>query len=328
MLSLASAAATDEPDPPEPLQIGDPYPYDFDREQPHLAMKLRLMGDQLDLLRLDGSLESWNVETGMRTRLQHVDDAAFHALERDQTLTLRERALSLSAAGKTTRFDTSSAEHIALGHLVVTALGQTVTWQVVGNDTRKGRFQTRLPIRNALSIAPSQPWIAAATGVYIAGTGHVTDLEWINTGSGGNAMYERPEDEIVGMWNIAITDNGRLAAATQRDGRSGLIVLDVTTGDVIFRRAGFESYWIRGLSMSPDGRFLLSGDEKGWLRLWHIDRNALILERKEPLPIQSTAIDPTRRHIAWGRWDGTVAVMALDPFDESETGQPEEHAVH
>lgn|GEM_PF-5547152 len=61
-LALATAAAVDEPNVSEPVRIGEPYLYDFDREQPHVTMKLRLIGNQLYLLRLDDSLESWNVD--------------------------------------------------------------------------------------------------------------------------------------------------------------------------------------------------------------------------------------------------------------------------
>ncbi|MEM7366410.1 MAG: hypothetical protein AAF525_20540 [Pseudomonadota bacterium] len=289
-------------------QLGEPFSYDFDREQPHVAMKLRLLGDQLDLLRLNGQLESWQVGAGERTYQRRVDTAAFHALHADRLLFSLKQTLHLQSATSTTPLGGSSAELLALGDHIVNALDQTVSWQSARTKA-KGIFRTRLPIRNALSVAPSQPWIAAATGIYIRGTGHVTDLEWMNTGTGESGIYERLSDEIVGMWNIAITDDGRLAAGTQRQGSSGVIVLKLQTGEVIFRRSGFESYWVRGLSISTDGRYLLSGDEKGWLRLWDVNRNTLILERKETLPIQSTTIDVATKRIAWGRWDGTVAVM-------------------
>ena len=170
-------------------------------------------------------------------------------------------------------------------------------------------METTLPVRNGLAMAPDGRYVAAATGRYVSGSGHRGVVEAYGIEPATKRIFEM-EGTVLGMWQLHIV-NGRLATTTQTDAKSGLIVWDLATGRPIFQRRGFESYWVRALSFDASGNRMLSGDERGWLRLWDVDADRLLLERREPMPVQSTAISEDRSLVAWGLWNATVKVARV-----------------
>ncbi len=83
------------------------------------------------------------------------------------------------------------------------------------------------------------------------------------------------------------------------------------SGAVNWGQDGFASYWVRALAVSPDGSILVSGDEKGMLRVWNIQTGAKITERRTGLVIQSLAFSEDGTQLAVALWDSTVGIVGM-----------------
>lgn len=295
------------------ITLGQLQPYDFENEPPHVALELVFSpkGDAVLVRRRNGALERWRLD---EPKMELVGEGvtAFGVSASG------ERLAVVNANGRARLKSGLDDDGEDLGatpdveHIVVSDLGDVA----VNSGNNRIQFlgttlsvETKLPVRNGLAISADGRVVAAATGRYTDGVGHRGVIE-VRQLDGGIETIHDDEGTIFGMWQLHIANN-RLATTTQRGDQSGIVVWDLASGERIFSRERFESYWVRALAITDDGRLLLSGDEPGWLRLWDIERDELLFELKADLPIQSTAISKDQKKIAWGSWDATIQVAEL-----------------
>jgi WD40 repeat protein len=169
-----------------------------------------------------------------------------------------------------------------------------------------------MPVRNGLAASADGRFIVAATGEYHESSGHRAIIEVFGFETGRQQVLE-DRGAVYGMWRVVLSLNDRLASTVQVKGRSGILARDLAARETLFRKQGFDAYWVRGLAISHDGRQVVSGDEKGFLRPWRVGNGASLLERQESMPIQSVAISSDNKRVAWSLFDGVVKVASLVP---------------
>ena len=319
--SRLSRRLTDQVSITNEIKLGRAEPYDFEIEPPRVALDLTFShdGSALFVRRRDGSLERWRLADGAMEVLEQGAKAL------DISVSGRTLAI-VEGSGRAVLKHTADDEQMDLGEMMDVQHVATNDHGNVAISSGDNRIkllatplsvETKLPVRNGLAISADGRVIAAATGQYVAEevagdgatVGHRGTIEVHNLNTGKQTIHDT-SGTILGMWQIHISNN-RLATTSQTNARSGLVVWDLASGQQLFSRGGFDSYWVRALAMTRDGRMLLSGDERGWLRLWDIEHDQLLLERRESLPIQSTAISGNQELIAWGSWNALVHVGQL-----------------
>lgn len=171
-------------------------------------------------------------------------------------------------------------------------------------------FSTTFPVRNGLTLAPINSYLAAAEGTYRDGEGHRTLVEIWDVHGGDEPIWVFNTGEILGVWNLVFSpDATMLAVDTQHNGKSGIRVWDVATGRQRLAKSGFEAYWTRALAFSSDANYLVSGDESGNLRVWDISGNESVIWETYPTGIQALAFSPKGEYLAVARWDATIQIL-------------------
>ncbi len=309
-MSLASAAAADLP---TRFVLGTAQPYDLAEEEPHVAMQLRFgpAGERLSAWRRSGRAELWSLATATAEVRWNTASVYADSPDLDEAVGLIGSRLTLMSSGRSERQRGVAPQHLALSNnrrLVAAADTPGLVLRDLQTGQARG-FGTELPVRNGLAISPDGRYIVAATGTHGEG-GHETALEIHDVHENTRQVIKSP-GVVLGMWRLAISVNNRLAFGTQRNGKAGVLVLDLASGARLLEQGEFSSHWVRGLAIAADGSVLLTGDDKGFLRLWSIDAKRKLFELKQPQPIQTVAIDGQRRRIAWALWDGTIHVASM-----------------
>ena len=306
--------------------LGAPQAYDLAKEEPHIASKLRFgpNGAILSAWRRSGRVEFWSLASG--TAEVRWDSATVYTDSPDlqEAVGLVSGRLKLMSTGRSERQRGMAPSHLALSGNQRLALAAD-TPGVVLRDLQTGQargFGTELPVRNGLAISPDGRYIVAAVGNYVDGQ-HQTAIEIHDIHENRRDVLRSP-GVVLGMWQLSISASNRLALSTQRNGKSGVMVLDLASNAPVLEQGAFESYWVRGLALSKDGSVLVTGDEKGKLRVWNVSENRRVFEHLAAQPIQAVAIDHPRRKLAWSLWDGTIHVVTMSANYASVTAQGEQ----
>jgi WD40 repeat protein len=188
-------------------------------------------------------------------------------------------------------------------------------WNLLGPKLLN-KIKSELPIRNGLSISPNGAFVAAAEGIYDSTrNNHETIIEIWKLDTGKSQLIQkldkRRDGLITGVWNIFYSpDNEKLIYDTQISAESGVSISDLK-GDNVFEKSKFDSYWTRALAISPDGKTLASGDEKGNLVLWDIETQEIKSYYRMGDVIESLAFSNNGTELAAGLANSTIQVFKI-----------------
>jgi WD40 repeat protein len=133
-------------------------------------------------------------------------------------------------------------------------------------------------------------------------------------GSGLSQLVEAPTPHLVPLVpgaEAAITAGGRGLVVWRGD--HGIRI--ARDGEAVVTIADRGAHVI-SLQISPDGRWLATGDTNGRLELWSLSPVALRASwRGHDHRVTALAFDPTGRWLISGSWDWDVARWSLDPLD-------------
>ena len=304
--------------------IGAAQPYSEHYELPDLALDLVFdeLGESIISRQEDGQILAWKIDGSRQVKIGETD-AAFD-------FCASQRLLLTSNAGKilvNSLKDGSNAQ-IADGkfdHIAVSADCATVAlskmdeprveiWSLPGTKIER-TVELAEPARNGLAISDDGRILAAAEGTYNDLSGHKTRLAIAfldkPASRGGLVSYEEP-GVIVGMWSMVFSpDSEALFVGSQVNARSGLRRFSTNDASVEWKYDGFKSYWVRAFAISPSGRVLATGDEKGNLRLWDSNSGELISESNAGMVIQSLSFSGDGTTLAVGLKDSTIGLVAV-----------------
>jgi WD40 repeat protein len=178
----------------------------------------------------------------------------------------------------------------------------------VADDTERDR-----PI-DGVAVSPRSPVIAAASQ-----SGRIE--AWT---LGTKESCFRYDEKTSRFQGAAFSPDGRrLATAGQINARTSsgepgpndtdanglVIVFDIETGAILWRREGMATGIIRDLAFSPDGQLLATADNTNSVTLWDVSNGEILGQlRGHSRLVSYIAFSPDGRKLASSSWDSTVIV--------------------
>ena len=152
----------------------------------------------------------------------------------------------------------------------------------------------------------SMTWFPGGKRLAALGDGCVFLLQPV----GENLNATRRLDCGLGATDVAISPDGRLLAASDRDGDVRLwdVSVDIPA-PVLFKGEGIS---LTCVAFGFGGRALAVADEKGGLALWDVSKRWVSLKRKFGGRISGLAFAPDGRHLAVASVDRLVYILRLD----------------
>lgn len=310
------------------FKLGEKQKPTLDRLLPDVPryIEFNKNSDKLITKEMSGKLVEWDLKTNQKHEIGHLESKRFFAYSTDANSVLIQKSndditlLNLENDNEilvtNRKYDTGSLSTNG-SHVVISEGGNTFQyWQINHKkiSTMKS-IQTSMPIRNGLTVSNNAKYIAAAEGTYRDGEGHKTIVEVWDTTNPRQPLRVFNTGEIIGVWNLIFSQDEKLLAVdTQKNAKSGIRVWDVRTGRQLLNKSEFEAYWTRALAFAPkeqinDIDYLVSGDEKGYLRVWKIPGGESVIWETYPTGIQALAFSPNGKYLAVALWDTTIHIL-------------------
>lgn len=148
-----------------------------------------------------------------------------------------------------------------------------------------------------LVISPNGRWVATSSG--------------INDSENGNQIFRFSEHQIGDVYGVVFTsDSNRLAVVTANP--NTVFILDTHSWQIIERAKSDGATFICA-NYSPDGKFLVTGEDEGNLRLWQTNplRQVAILGQHKAR-IKSVAFSPDGNEVVSSGDDQTVSLWDVN----------------
>lgn len=199
------------------------------------------------------------------------------------------------------------------GRIVLRADGSSTLWLAANDGSARQELAAERPVAYRVDVAGDT--VVAVTGEYEPTTGHDTRVRTWSVEDGTTRVLPALERHpVIGVWVALLSDDGRrLVADTQKQGRSGVVMLDLETGRVVFEKTDVDSFWTRAIALSPDESRIATGDEKGYIRLYDVASGEQIGERPTFDVVDSLAFSPDGTKLAAGLAGGRLLVFRLGP---------------
>lgn len=310
---------------PFSVVLGSPSPHSGKSDLPQLAVDLSFSADGRHLVawQKNGKIVAWDLGTGKVKEIGHSSSVFAFCAAKDLILKGKDGGVLAveTLKGKTiTELEVGDVEHAAWSR-------DCAKFALAPKDKRRielwdgaqifqiGAAETSMPVRNGLALSADGSQIAAALGSHTSTMGHRTVVETFSPQPDGTlarrAVYSAA-NSVLGMWKMVFSPTStKLFVGSQIAGRSGLRSFDTRNGSEEWHQKGFASYWVRALAVSPDGAQLISGDEKGNLRIWDAGTGKRLSSYKTGLVVQSVAFSADGQQLAVALWDGTIKILKV-----------------
>lgn len=274
----------------------------------------------------NGDVVLWNLKDTSPEVIAYTDSLFGYCRSQAALIIAKENRVSILNLARDADPATRGARRIAAGAFDHVAWNSDCSRFALANQgsrsvdvwsamlsVREVTIDTPMPVRNGLAISGDGRFIAAAQGTYSSDEGHSTRLDVYEVAHDLNVTPALALDDpavVAGLWKMVFPPRSTtLIAGSQADAKAGLLGVSADTGDAVWQQSGFESYWVRGIAASPDGRLLATGDENGLLRLWDARTGERLFEARTGLVIQSLSFSSTGERLAIALWDSTIGIV-------------------
>ena len=121
--------------------------------------------------------------------------------------------------------------------------------------------------------------------------------------------------ELENPKTLAISANDQTVAVGTRDGKVLLFSGGGSDSPVELSNEPGNQIW--SLAFRSKGNMLISGDQKGFIRIWSIDQRELVLRKKmHQARIIEIKVDPSQRYLATCSTDGSVFVRDMEDTNQ------------
>jgi energy-coupling factor transporter ATP-binding protein EcfA2 len=121
--------------------------------------------------------------------------------------------------------------------------------------------------------------------------------------------------ELESPKTIAISENDQTIAVGTREGKVLLFSGGGSEPPVELSNEPGNQIW--SLTFRSKGNMLISGDQKGILRIWDVDQRKLVSRKKSHQSrVYEVKVDPTQRYLASCSTDGSVLVLDLEDMSQ------------
>lgn len=319
---LAPAAAL--PDQPFAAILGQPGVPDEITRLPQLPIALAFNRDGNEIIarQQDGAVMGWSLNSGQGRLLAQTDGAFAYCARLDRmVIGSANTAVLLSLAdGGYANLSEGTYDHAAFSadcHTLALAESDTAAVEIwtLDETPRLRTIATLADARNGLALSDDGAALAVSTGDQLDTTGRRTTVEIfrLNPPAPTRSAMIALSDTIVGLWTSVFTPRRALIIGTQRGAKAGLASY-AADGALNWSWDAFPAPWVRAIAASPDGLWVLSGDDAGNLILWDAvsgDRGAHVNVGQV---IKTAAFSADGALAAIALWDGTIAVLRVSAF--------------
>jgi WD40 repeat protein/transcriptional regulator with XRE-family HTH domain len=183
------------------------------------------------------------------------------------------------------------------GKRLLAASRDAIVWEW---DTETGQLVKRIKVplsaRSRLFVSPDGKYVLTQ-----AFSDHVVRL-W-SIGQTVTEIRSLSYDDTLFSFSVAFSsDNAHILI-----GYSGgaILVWDVTSGEIVQSLKGHTAA-VTGITLSPDGKYVLTGSADKTVRLWDWHTGAEVLRLSQPDPVFASTLSADGRYVLAGANDGTV----------------------
>lgn len=174
---------------------------------------------------------------------------------------------------------------------------------------------TSMPVRSGIALSVDGTQIVVGVGSRSSNTGHRTRIETFAPKADGQlarrSIYSAANGE-PGNWKMVFSPvSSRLYVGSQVGGKSGLRSFETNSGSEDWHQADFVAPWVRALAVSPDGVYLVSGDEQGNLQMWDAASGKKLNSYKTGRAVTAVAFSRDGTRLAVGAADGSIKIVPL-----------------
>ncbi|GJL66111.1 MAG: hypothetical protein NPIRA05_10820 [Nitrospirales bacterium] len=310
-------------------QLGNEKDYSPYEEPSDRPLHLVFHDNALKILafRSNGSIEEWDLTSRSLTRTFQSNRIFSYVASMNSLVTKSAmdnvEILSLDS-GQITPLARDFYSHSAIDgrgtSLLLTTGGRSLELWDLASARLSQTWDAHRPIRNGVAISSNGEFVAAAEGTYdsVASTYQTTIELWEFKQKVPRLLFNGDEgQEAHGVRSIVFSpDASMIAVDSHVNGHAGLTVWGTQLGNLVLQVRGLDAPWVRALTFSPGGEYLVSGDEFGHLILWNLEQERAVWEGQvDGQTIHSVTFSPDGQVLAAGIQDSTIQVweLALPP---------------
>ena len=311
-------------------QLGVEQAYSQYEEPPDRPLTLTFSDDSSNLYtsRGNGVVEEWNTLNRTQTRAFMTNSIFSYVGSRHSLITKSVgdnveivELGSNDVAPLARDFYIHSAVDRTGSFLLLSTGGKSLEMWSLDKKQLSKRWESHKSVRNGVAIASEGKYVAAAEGTYdsLANFHHTTIQLWEQDNALPRFLFNGEHaQEVHGVWSILFSpDSSVIAVDSQVNRQAGVTVWQASTGKLVFKVRGLDSYWVRALAFSPGGKYLAAGDELGNLRIWNLDLQKKVWQTQvRGQAIHSIAFSTDSQFLAAGIQDSTIQVWNLDTISD------------